>query len=103
MDLQEIGLRSLVKISRGTVRIAKNPVLCFVDTIDWALITSAEGKANIILNNKESNECPTCPGKNDKIDKNISDPSKTSSEPLVCPESGGKKLCWNHEHCQIRK
>ncbi|XP_031636037.1 insulin-like receptor isoform X2 [Contarinia nasturtii] len=99
MHLQEIGLKSLVKISRGNVRIAKNPVLCFVETVDWSLIT-LEGKSNIFLNNKATNECATCPGKTDKNDKTISDPSKTNSE-LVCPDGpNGKKLCWSRQECQ---
>lgn len=35
---QEIGLRSLTNIQRGSVFIERNPNLCFVDTIDWARI-----------------------------------------------------------------
>lgn len=38
--LQEIGLISLARILRGAVRIEKNPNLCYVDTIDWSLITN---------------------------------------------------------------
>lgn len=39
--LQEIGLASLTHILRGSVRIEKNPLLCYVDTIDWDLIAHA--------------------------------------------------------------
>ncbi|KAF4528838.1 hypothetical protein B566_EDAN014557 [Ephemera danica] len=39
--LQEIGLVSLTHILRGSVRIEKNPLLCYVDTVDWDLIAQA--------------------------------------------------------------
>ena len=39
--LQEIGLSSLTHIIRGSVRVEKNPLLCYVDTIDWDLIAQA--------------------------------------------------------------
>lgn len=35
---QEIGLKSLTELQRGSVLIEKNPNLCYVDTIDWARI-----------------------------------------------------------------
>jgi hypothetical protein len=35
---QELGLYSLTDILRGGVRIEKNPLLCFVDTVNWDLI-----------------------------------------------------------------
>lgn len=95
--LQEIGLKSLVKISRGSVRIEKNPALCFVDTIDWSLIASGS-KENVISNNKPLNECPTCPGpfKNDLANDQMKpvDPG--------CPESVEMKrrVCWNRQQCQ---
>jgi hypothetical protein len=39
--LQELGLYSLTDILRGGVRIEKNPLLCFVDTVNWDLIAKA--------------------------------------------------------------
>jgi hypothetical protein len=36
--LQELGLYALTNILRGSVRIEKNPLLCFVDTVNWELI-----------------------------------------------------------------
>jgi hypothetical protein len=40
--LQELGLYSLTDVLRGGVRIEKNPLLCFVDTVNWDLIAKAE-------------------------------------------------------------
>jgi len=39
--LQELGLYALTNILRGSVRIEKNPLLCFVDTVNWELIAKA--------------------------------------------------------------
>jgi hypothetical protein len=39
--LQELGLSALTNILRGSVRIEKNPLLCFVDTVNWELIAKA--------------------------------------------------------------
>ncbi|KAG8231627.1 hypothetical protein J437_LFUL012556 [Ladona fulva] len=38
LSLQRIGLHSLTDILRGAVRFEKNPLLCFVHTIEWDLI-----------------------------------------------------------------
>ena len=48
MHLQEIGLRSLTDILRGSVRFEKNPALCYVDTIDWDVIAKA-GKGEHVI------------------------------------------------------
>lgn len=39
--LQELGLHALTDVLRGSVRIEKNPLLCFVDTVNWELIAKA--------------------------------------------------------------
>lgn len=49
MHLQEVGLRSLAAIQRGSVRFEKNPVLCYVNTIDWDLIAKAGKGENKIM------------------------------------------------------
>lgn len=88
--LQEIGFSHLTDILRGSVRIEKNPGLCYVDTVDWDLI-AREGKGgHFIKANKKNEECPnTCPGVN------------------MCPNSSrdGKivPLCWNSHKCQKGK
>lgn len=96
--LKEIGLRSLTQITRGSVRIEKNPALCFVDTIDWAQITvNAGSKENVFSLNKPGNECPTCPNNNESGKNAIDTPN--------CPESPETKqrLCWNRQQCQQSK
>nr|CAD7600190.1 unnamed protein product [Timema genevievae] len=70
--LQEAGLHSLKVISRGGVRIEKNPALCYVRTVDWNRLSDWE---HFIKDNKKERECPEC---------------------QHC--DGG--LCWNNLHCQ---
>jgi insulin receptor len=36
---QEIGLKSLAELQRGSVLIEKNPNLCYVESIDWDRIS----------------------------------------------------------------
>lgn len=103
---QEIGLKSLTQISRGAVRVEKNPLLCFVDTIDWSRIAiNAESKENFFSQNKPKNECPICPsGK--KVDNSGSESTKDLSEALECPIASSdpkQRLCWNRQNCQIGK
>lgn len=40
IELADIGLKSLVEIERGNVRIEKNEKLCFVHTVNWRRITA---------------------------------------------------------------
>lgn len=101
MHLEEIGLKSLLKINRGAVRIEKNPVLCFVETIDWSTITSANA-GNVIRNNKAVNECPVCP--NGVSDENNIMKTGPQSTQFACPEvSESKRFCWNRSTCQQSK
>lgn len=46
--LQEIGMYSLTNVLRGSVRLEKNPRLCYVDTIDWNLIAPNGANAHFI-------------------------------------------------------
>lgn len=103
---QEIGLKSLTEISRGAIRVEKNPLLCFVDTIDWSRIAvNAESKEHVFSQNKPMNECPICPsGK--KMDSGGGDLAKDLSESVECPISSTdskQRLCWNRQNCQIGK
>lgn len=101
--MQEIGLKSLVKILRGSVRIEKNPALCFVETVDWSLITSSS-KDNLFSNNKAINECPTCPN-GVSTDKNMNTAIQTNmgNIPQTCPERDKRRICWNRSDCQLGK
>lgn len=101
-SFQEIGLKSLLKIVRGSVRIEKNPALCFVETLDWSIITSGS-KENVFSNNKAVNECPTCPNGMSN-EKNSGSQSGLNGVPNICPEAGDKKrVCWNRSECQHGK
>lgn len=103
MDLQEIGLKSLTQIARGSVRIEQNPKLCFVNTIDWSKITLNSGaKENVISYNKAPNECATCSSKNNDNGDDASNTALTPSNCFESPESK-QKLCWNKQHCQLSK
>ncbi|XP_016350165.1 insulin-like growth factor 1 receptor [Sinocyclocheilus anshuiensis] len=61
-SLKDIGLYNLRNITRGAIRIEKNPELCYLDAVDWSLIMDAEFN-NYIAGNKQSKECgDVCPG-----------------------------------------
>ncbi|XP_029159912.1 insulin-like peptide receptor [Nylanderia fulva] len=77
MNLQEIGLTSLSRISRGGVRIEKNPALCFTSTLNWSHIVSAG--ENFIKDNRNEQNCPYMKG---------------------CPHCPGGN-CWTAQHCQL--
>ncbi|XP_034183962.1 insulin receptor [Osmia lignaria lignaria] len=72
-NLQEIGLKKLTEISRGSVRIEKNPSLCYTNTLNWDLIVSVG--ENVIKDNGEEASCPVC---------------------SHCPEG----YCWTSQYCQ---
>lgn len=46
--LQEIGLHSLTDITRGSVRLERNYVLCYADSIDWDMIAKSGKGENLI-------------------------------------------------------
>lgn len=61
-SLKDIGLYNLRNITRGAIRIEKNPELCYLDSVDWSLLMDAEIN-NFIAGNKLSKECgDVCPG-----------------------------------------
>lgn len=41
-DLENIGLSHLKSVKNGAVRIEKNEMLCYVNTVDWSMIMSNE-------------------------------------------------------------
>lgn len=62
-SLKDIGLYNLRNITRGAIRIEKNPELCYLDSVDWSLIMDSEFNNNIISGNKKAKECDNvCPG-----------------------------------------
>jgi hypothetical protein len=76
-NMQTVSLPNLTTIIRGGVRIEKNPLLCYVDTIDWQRIVISSNIIDI-QENQELNVCSdTCP--------------------LAC---NNPPNCWNNEKCQ---
>lgn len=76
-DLQKVGLRNLLSIERGSVRIESCGKLCFASTIDWDQIT-ANNVSNVIP--KDSANCPN-----------------VTLGCRLCPWPG---KCWSFANCQ---
>uniref|UniRef100_A0A673HZH4 Tyrosine-protein kinase receptor n=1 Tax=Sinocyclocheilus rhinocerous TaxID=307959 RepID=A0A673HZH4_9TELE len=90
IQLKEIGLHSLTNITRGAVRIEKNPNLCYLSTLDWSKISDSV-EDNYIVANKDDRECgDICPG--------------TIMGTITCKQTtiNGNfgERCWNQNHCQ---
>ncbi|XP_037048464.1 insulin-like receptor [Bradysia coprophila] len=98
--LQEIGLKSLTTISRGFVRISKNPELCFADTIDWTYIANGTSvDDHFIDSNQHRNRCNVCPT---RIGLYV-DGKYVNGSDIDCPISkldSKKRHCWNAQTCQ---
>ncbi|KAF7703220.1 insulin-like growth factor 1b receptor isoform X1 [Silurus meridionalis] len=103
--LKDIGLHSLRNITRGAVRIEKNPELCYLESVDWSLIMNAD--LNFIVGNKQA--CTdVCPGFIEENPQcmmtNFSGASTyrcwTSNHcQKVCPEQCGKRACTESGEC----
>ncbi|CAK6951109.1 insulin-like growth factor 1a receptor [Scomber scombrus] len=91
-SLKDIGLYNLRNITRGAIRIEKNPELCYLDSVDWSLIMDAEFNSNIINGNKKAKECDNvCPG------------IMEDDTPLCRQTTFGNKQeyrCWTSNQCQ---
>ena len=92
-SLKDIGLYNLRNITRGAIRIEKNPELCYLESVDWSLIMDAEFN-NFIAGNKQAKECgDVCPGIMDGRPECI----KTSFNDHY------SHRCWTANHCQKGK
>lgn len=62
LQLDDLGLTSLINIRRGNVIIARNAQLCYAQSIQWNEIIENK-KAQVILrqNRDDCAFCPTCP------------------------------------------
>ncbi|XP_056621514.1 insulin-like growth factor 1a receptor [Triplophysa dalaica] len=106
--LKDIGLHNLRNITRGAIRIEKNPELCYLDSVDWSLIMDAEFN-NYIAGNKQSKECgDVCPGIMEdrpqcirtSFNDNYSYRCWTSNHcQNVCPENCEKRACTDSGEC----
>ncbi|TRZ00799.1 hypothetical protein DNTS_001521, partial [Danionella cerebrum] len=89
-SLKDIGLYNLRNITRGAIRIEKNPELCYLDSVDWSLIMDAEFN-NYVAGNKQSKECgDVCPGIMEEKPQCI----KTNFK------GNDNHRCWTSNHCQ---
>lgn len=90
LQLKEIGLHSLMNITRGAVRVEKNPDLCYLSTLDWSKILDSM-EDNYFLANKNDRECgDICPG---------TAQGKTTC-PLTTINGDFGERCWNQNYCQ---
>ncbi|XP_041082104.1 insulin-like growth factor 1a receptor isoform X2 [Polyodon spathula] len=107
-NLKDIGLYNLRNITRGAIRIEKNPDLCYLDTVDWSLILDADYN-NYISGNKQSKECgDVCPGimednplcTKTNFNNNYNYRCWTSNHcQKVCPEECEKRACMDSKCC----
>ncbi|XP_013862871.1 insulin receptor a [Austrofundulus limnaeus] len=90
LQLREIGLHSLMNITRGAVRIEKNPDLCYLSTLDWSKILDSV-EDNYIMANKNDRECgDVCPG---------ASVGKTTCQATTINGHFSER-CWTQSHCQ---
>ncbi|XP_075974749.1 insulin-like receptor [Anticarsia gemmatalis] len=92
--LESLGLRSLMKIQKGGVRIQQNDRLCYTNTIDWSRITSDKTE-NIIRLNYDTRLCGLCLNAQSRIEED----RRLSKSPCR-PDANGRLLCWDDKHCQ---
>ncbi|XP_053740412.1 insulin receptor a [Synchiropus splendidus] len=90
LQLRELGLHSLMNITRGAVRIEKNTDLCYLSTLDWSKILDSV-EDNYIVANKNDRECGNvCPGTAvGKIECHATTINGQFSE-----------RCWTQKECQ---
>ncbi|XP_055851145.1 insulin-like receptor [Episyrphus balteatus] len=92
-DIRNIGLKSLLKIRNGNIKIESNPVLCYADTVNWMYIVENHMKQHFLLkNNQNQNECPKCV----KLDDNIKKHNISESKYF-------QFNCWNKDSYQLKK
>uniref|UniRef100_A0AAZ3RTX2 Tyrosine-protein kinase receptor n=1 Tax=Oncorhynchus tshawytscha TaxID=74940 RepID=A0AAZ3RTX2_ONCTS len=94
LQLRDIGLHSLMNITRGAVRIEKNPDLCYLSTLDWSKILDTV-EDNYIVSNKNDRECgDVCPGA-------LAKGKATCQQTTI--NGNFNERCWTHKHCQRSK
>ncbi|KAM4605480.1 insulin receptor a [Polymixia lowei] len=90
LQLREIGLNNLMNITRGAVRIEKNPDLCYLSTLDWSKVLDSV-EDNYIVANKNDGECgDVCPG---------AAKGKTTCHTTTINGHFSER-CWTQKHCQ---
>ncbi|XP_063057164.1 insulin receptor b [Engraulis encrasicolus] len=90
LQMKEIGLHSLMNITRGAVRLEKNSDLCYLTTLDWSKVLDSV-EDNFIMANKDPRECgDVCPGS----------PKGKGQCPQTTINGMFAERCWNQEYCQ---
>ncbi|XP_064187781.1 insulin receptor b [Anguilla rostrata] len=90
LQLKDIGLHSLMNITRGAVRIEKNPDLCYLSTLDWSKVLDSV-EDNYIVSNKNDRECgDVCPG--------TAKGKTTCNQTTINGHFSAR--CWTQDHCQ---
>ena len=79
-DLKFMGLKNLLAIERGSVRIVGCEKLCHATDVDWSLITLNEGAANNVIPKQVNKQC-------DDIS-------------VACSSCPMKGKCWAFDKCQ---
>ena len=101
-NFEELGLAELKVISRGAIRIEKNPNLCYIDTIDWSKITNVNKEDNFIAESQGIDECVNvCPKEltSEGTQANICPSMDIEEDGMVVTQF----LCWNAASCQKGK
>ncbi|XP_034487074.1 insulin-like peptide receptor isoform X2 [Drosophila innubila] len=113
-NLRELGLVELLRIQKGFIRIESNPMLCFVETVDWIyLLGNSTTQHFAIKHNKSPNHCPVCGGRSAdysyRVKKTINCWNMhTSQRRLIppktegCPKSCGSNGCDSKGNCCSR-
>ncbi|KAM3876410.1 insulin receptor b [Diretmus argenteus] len=90
LQLKDVGLYSLMNITRGAVRIEKNPDLCYLATLDWSKILDSV-EDNYFVANKNDRECgDVCPG--------TAQGQTTCIQNTINGHFRGR--CWTQTRCQ---
>ncbi|XP_031443012.1 insulin-like growth factor 1 receptor isoform X2 [Clupea harengus] len=98
-SLKDIGLYNLRNITRGAIRIEKNPELCYLKSLDFSRIMDTGN--NFIAGNKQAKECgDVCPGLMEDQQQCVDHRCWTSSHcQKVCPEGCGRRACTDAGEC----
>ncbi|GFS24475.1 insulin receptor [Elysia marginata] len=103
-DLQELGLVSLTTILHGAVRLSRNIFLCYVDTVDWPLITvGVKATENVFKDNREAVMCADSCMENCNISSSVTmktRPRCWTSENNGCQKGPGLDCkCAGNQQC----
>ncbi|XP_062869073.1 insulin-like growth factor 1b receptor [Trichomycterus rosablanca] len=104
-SLKDVGLYNLRNITRGAIRIEKNPELCYLDSVDWSRVMDAHHN-NFVSGNKPHKECgDVCPGNMEgchktTVNNNVNYHCWTSTHcQKVCPVRCGQRACTDSGEC----